>query len=142
MKIIRITTDLEVTIHEFPEGNFFEQNQVIRELIGGDCDVYEHVRPLRLYTVLGASNCVSHIPGKCISMLVDEEGLLKSLRANAIGCFLYGTDIHGHPIMGNILIVGEVRTGNGIDFCGIAEEVFNKIYPSLMNIVTTRRLTL
>ena len=37
MKIIRITTDLEMTVHDFPEGTHEEQNHELRELIGNDC---------------------------------------------------------------------------------------------------------
>lgn len=36
MKIIRITTDLEMTVHDFPEGTHEAQNHVLRELIGND----------------------------------------------------------------------------------------------------------
>ena len=52
MKIIRITTDLEMTVHDFPEGTHEEQNHELRELIGNDCRIYEHVMPERLYTNL------------------------------------------------------------------------------------------
>ena len=45
MKIIRITTDLEMTVHDFPEGTHEEQNHELRELIGNDCRIYEHVMP-------------------------------------------------------------------------------------------------
>ena len=31
MKIIRITTDLEMTVHDFPEGTHEEQNHELRE---------------------------------------------------------------------------------------------------------------
>lgn len=41
MKIIRITTDLEMTVHDFPEGTHEAQNHVLRELIGNDCRIYE-----------------------------------------------------------------------------------------------------
>ena len=34
MKIIKISTELEMTIHDFPEGTMREQNKVLCELIG------------------------------------------------------------------------------------------------------------
>ena len=34
MKIIRISTELELSVHEFPEGNYSQQNHALRELIG------------------------------------------------------------------------------------------------------------
>lgn len=50
---------------------------------------------------------------KCVAMLVDEEFLLKNeLQLNPIGCYLYETDKHGSPIMGNILFVGDTYTGD------------------------------
>jgi len=61
--------------------------------------------------------------GHRMVMLVDEEGLLKSLELNILGSWLYETDKHGYPIAGNVLFVGTKYTGMGIDFCGISEDV-------------------
>lgn len=52
MKLIKISTDLELTVHEFPSGGYAEENRFLRELIGNDCRIYEHIMPSRLYTVL------------------------------------------------------------------------------------------
>ncbi|MCD8150552.1 MAG: hypothetical protein LUE92_13550 [Clostridiales bacterium] len=131
MKIIRITTNNEISTHEFPKGNHFTQNEAIRKLIGPKCDLYEHVMPNRLYKVLGGSNKASGVMGSCVSMLIDEEGLYHDLELNTVGSYLYETDMHGSVIVGNILIVGEVWTPDGIDFCGISEEQFNLLYPRL-----------
>ena len=128
-----------MTVHEFPEGNYFEQNRVIRELIGENCDTYEHVMPRRLYTVLGGSNVVTRTPGECVNMLVDEDGLFRNLPQNFIGSYLYETDRHGSPIVGNIIIAGEVYAGDGIDFCGIAEDQFEKLYPKFQNLIEKAR---
>ena len=54
MKLIKISTDLEMTIHEFPEVrrqdagrvpamSYEEQNDYLRKLIGNQCRIYEHV---------------------------------------------------------------------------------------------------
>lgn len=32
MKIIRISTELELSVHEFPEGNYSQHNHALREL--------------------------------------------------------------------------------------------------------------
>lgn len=122
MKIIRITTDLEMTVHDFPEGTHEAQNHVLRELIGNDCRIYEHVMPERLYTSLKMKNRPTKVPGQCVSMLIDEEGLLKPNHANMIGSYLYKFDEHKIPIAGNILFVGEEWTRDWIDFCGIEDE--------------------
>ena len=52
MNLIKISTDLELSVHEFPTGTHEEQNNKLRELIGNDCRLYEHVMPKRLYTEL------------------------------------------------------------------------------------------
>lgn len=88
MKLIKISTDLEMTIHEFPEGrrrdaggvpamSHEEQNDYLRKLIGNHCRIYEHVMPERLYTHLKMTDHPTNIPGQCVSMLIDEEGRLK-----------------------------------------------------------------
>lgn len=57
-KIIKVSTELEVTVHDFPQGNMREQNRALYELIGNGCDMIEHVMPVRLYNELGHSNHV------------------------------------------------------------------------------------
>ena len=140
MKIIKITTDNEITVHEYPEGSScLEENMVLRELIGTSCDSYEHVMPKRLYQNLGGSNRVCDIPGNCVNMLVDEEGLWKNLPINIIGSWLYESDLHGHPIVGNILIAGEVYKNSGISFCGMSDEQFSLLFPKLENLTEKAR---
>ena len=38
---------------------------------------------------------------------------------NPIGSWLYQTDIHGHPIVGDLLILKDVMTGSGPDISGL-----------------------
>lgn len=134
-KLIRISTDLEMTVHEFPEGTYSEQNKVLRELIGNHCDLYESVRPRRLYTEFKMPDG-SGKQRDCVSMLVDEEGLLKeNIILNAAASYLYETDQHGCPIAGNVLFVGECWREGGIDFCGIKEETFELLNKELSNLL-------
>ncbi|MCD8366109.1 MAG: hypothetical protein LUC83_09965 [Clostridiales bacterium] len=122
-KIIKITTDNRVSTHDFPEGSYSEQNEALRGLIGEGCDLYEHVKPPRLYEEMGASRDEA-------SMLVDEKGRMKYLHVNQIASWLYGVDLHGGLIVGDVLIIGEERDISGeIDFCGLSEDQFNKLYP-------------
>lgn len=139
MKIIRITTGNEVSIHDFPEGSYLAQNEVLRQLIGPRCDLYEHVMPNRLYKELGGSNKVGKEKGNCVSMLIDEEGHYHGLEDNMVGSYLYETDKHGHAIVGNILIVGEVWGRDGIDFCGISDSQFDLLYPKLEELAKKAR---
>lgn len=141
MKLIKISTDLELTVHEFPSGNYAEQNEFLRGLIGNDCCIYEHVRPVRLYREWNMTEHPTNIPGQCVSMLVDEEGWSKPNVKNTVGCYLYGTDKHGQPIMGNILFVGEERGRSGIDFCGIEDSVFELLEYKLNNLIYAMKKT-
>ena len=72
-------------------------------------------------------------------MLIDEEGLYHDLDDNMVGSYLYETDRHGHVIAGNILIVGEVWTGDGIGFCGMSDIQFNLLYPQLEKLTKKAR---
>lgn len=131
MNIIRITTDNEISVHEFPEGGYREQNRALKGLIGPRCKIYEHVMPRRLYTELGGSDKFGREPGSCVAMLADEEGYYNDVECNLVGSYLYGSDEHGCPILGNILIVGKTYVNDGIDFCGISEGQFALLFPKL-----------
>lgn len=73
MKIIKITTENEITTLEFPEGDITSVNKRLYEMIGPKCELMEHVMPSRLYKILGASNRPKKEKGSCTSILMDEE---------------------------------------------------------------------
>jgi len=139
MKIIRISTEAEVSLHDFPEGDYSEQRKYLCSLIDEKCDTIEHVMPRRLYSALGASPFPTHRKGECASILVDEDGHYHQLPLNPIGCLLYESDFHGYPILGNILIIGEFYRNDGIDFCGLSDEQFNIIYPKIKKLAEKAR---
>lgn len=141
MKLIKISTDLEMTVHEFPAGSYKQQNAFLQELIGNSCRICEHVMPRRLYTKLHMKDRQTKIPGQCVSMLIDEEGRLKENVPNPIGSYFYETDKHGCPIMGNVLFVGEKWGDDGIDFCGIDDSVFKQLELQLNNMICTIKAT-
>lgn len=135
MKLIRVSTKMDITIHEFPEGGFSKENEVLHGLIGNECRMYQCVYPRRLYLQLHHSARATGSPGEAVSMLVDEEGLLKEHPVlNPIASYLYETDKHGFPIAGNALFVGEVDTGDGISFCGIEDNVLERLQAQLEGI--------
>ena len=74
-------------------------------------------------------------------MLIDEEGRLKENVPNLIGSYLYRTEQHGCPIMGNILFVGEEWGADDIDFCGIEDSVFELLELELNNLIFTMKAT-
>lgn len=142
MKLIKLTANDEITVHEFPSGTHEEQNKAINELIGDNCRIYEHILPKRLYSSLGMVSKPTKIRGQCVSMLADEEFLLKQTEGfNSIASYLYEVDVHGYPILGTVLFVGEEWSGDGIDFCGIEESVFENLLLKLKNMVTAMKAT-
>ena len=56
MKLIKITTENQISVHDFPEGSFMERNMALRDHIGPKCELYEHVMPKRLYKELHGSS--------------------------------------------------------------------------------------
>ncbi len=139
MRIIRISTDNEISIHDFPSGGLPEQDRALRGLIGLHCETLEHVLPRRLYTELMVPRRVMREKGGFVSMLVDEDGAAHGLDTNIAGSYLYETDRHGWPIRGNILFVGEKLADGGVEFCGISPKLYKMLYQRLRKIVEEAR---
>lgn len=59
--------------------------------------------------------------------ICNEEGLLRDLPLNAIGSLWYGTLQHGHPIVGNIVVMKEGMTDDGPDIVGLTDEEIMEI---------------
>ena len=131
-KMILITTDNEVKELEYPDGGLKSWKK-LREHIGNGCELIEHVQPKRLYTEIGAGIEVKNVPGSKVSMLVDEEFYFHcdETKLNKIASWLYETDRHGYPILGNALIIGEKYGNAGIEFCEMSEEQFDLVFPKL-----------
>lgn len=123
--IIKVSIDSRVEIYDFPNGTGHDQNEYFERLIGNGCEMYELVYPKRLYENWGLNKAV---------MLVDESGALKiSNQYNPIGGYLYGTDEHGIPIMGNILLVG--LNQERIDLCDLDNDTFRRLLKNLSILV-------
>ena len=105
-RIIGVTTSSKVVDFEvFGEKDVVD---VSKEFIGNGCDLVELVNPQRMHEIKGIKQLRSPMMTKKLSvgMLIDSEGLLKDNTINPIGSFLYKTDEHGHPIVGNIVFCG------------------------------------
>lgn len=87
MKAITISTDSVIAVVDVPHNGTPLYNQ-IRKAVDGH---FENVYPRRLP------------PGYV--MIVNEEGRLINLPENPIASYLYQTDIHGEPIVGNVIIL-------------------------------------
>ena len=116
-----------VLILDYPEGTNMEQLHKFYKLIGNECEIVEVVHPKRLYTLTEEQYPVM--------MLVDEEYLYhKTAQINPIASYLYETDVHGHPINGNVLIIGMKKRLDGMEFCGINAEQAKELHERLITI--------
>lgn len=102
MKGIVITTKYEMRVQEFSEP----VHKSIGEAVDGWIEI---VHPVRL--------------GRPYCMVVNEAGLLRNLPMNVLGSFLYRTDIHGSPIVGDIVLLKEGINSDGeYDLLGLTEQ--------------------
>lgn len=129
MQIIKISASGDISLHEFSDDI-----GTLRALIGPECNTAEHVRPKRLYTVLGGGAECTWNQGEAVAMLVDEEGYYHDLPVNFIASWLYETDKHGYPILGDVLIIGEYLDSDGIAFSGLCNTQIQLLLPQLMNL--------
>lgn len=101
MKGIVITTKYEMWVQEFSEPAY----KSIGEAVGGWIEVVHPMRLKRPYC-----------------MIVNEEGMLRNLPMNAFGSYLYGTDTHWSPIVGDIVLLKEGINNDGeLDLLGLTE---------------------
>ena len=113
MKIVKVETNGKVTLLDTPEELTCAW---CAKQIG--CEWVELVRPKRL-----ADGYI---------MLVDEVGLMKDRpTVNVAGSWLYETDIHGQPIVGDALILREIYGDDGPEFAPMDEEVAKEFVKDL-----------
>lgn len=86
MKTLKITTDNKISIIDLD----FDYES-LKEEVGG---YFETVKTQKLWDYFKAK----------VVMIVDEEGLIKELPANLLGCYFYDTDKHGFPIVGDVIL--------------------------------------
>ncbi len=101
MKAMVITTNCKISIIEVHEP----LHKGLQEAIGGYIELV-HPKGLR----------------RPFCMLVDEDGLRKKLLPNPLGCLLYETYRHGQPIVGDIAIVREKWSPDGIVFDSLTDD--------------------
>lgn len=107
MKVIKMTTDCRSELIDAPEKITWSW---CAEQIG--CEWIEVVRPR----------------GFDFIMVVDEEGLLKENRFNYYGSYIYGTQIHHQPIVGDILIMDESDEGELVGIEDSHAEILRLLY--------------
>ena len=139
MNCIRVGTDNSITVHEWPDSNKYRTlHPFLIGLIGNDCDMVEQVHPVRLYKSGGGpmEGTDPYNRKGMASMLIDECGRLKDNEVNLIASWLYGADLHGTCILGNVIFCGEYfdDVSRGIDFCGLDPETEEKLLKHLKSL--------
>lgn len=66
--------------------------------------------------------------------LVNEEGLLLNLPLNYVGSWWYGTQNHGCPIVGNLIVMKLGFRGGERDIIGLEDEDIEKIRQLLADV--------
>ncbi len=85
-KTVKITTDNHISVVEIPWDV-----KAQGEAIGTDCT--ENVKTQRMYELFK----------DYVVMIVDESGLIKNRPDNPAASYLYGADLHGCTIAGDVL---------------------------------------
>ena len=114
MKGIVVTTDLEIRIEEFSDPLY----KTVGSAVGG---YIEHVKPARLRHPY--------------CMIVNEEGRLLDLPLNYVGSYFYGTDQHGEPIVGNIVIMKDGYRGGEPDMVGLNDVEAEQIKDVIIDLI-------
>lgn len=118
-KIIKVTANLKVTSHDFPEGDLGQINHKFHSLIGCGCSGYEVLYPTKLFDVMGIN--------APILMLVDEDGKNVNKPVNLLASYLYDSFEHGDMVVGDVIFIGV----DSEDFCGIDGPQFTDMYQKL-----------
>lgn len=119
MKGIVVTTDLEIRIEEFSDPLY----KTVGSAVGG---YIEHVKPARLRHPY--------------CMIVNEEGRLLDLPLNYVGSYFYGTDQHGEPIVGNIVIMKDGYRGGEPDIVGLNDSEVEQVKYTISTLISMMNL--
>lgn len=119
MKGVVVTTDLEIRIEEFSDPLY----KTVGSAVGG---YIEHVKPARLRHPY--------------CMIVNEEGRLLDLPLNYVGSYFYGTDQHGEPIVGNIVIMKDGYRNGEPDIVGLDDSEVERVKYTISTLMSMMNL--
>lgn len=114
MKGVVVTTNHEVRVEDFSDPLY----KTVGSAVGG---YIEHVHPMRL--------------ARPLCMIVNEEGRLLDLPLNYVGSYFYGTDQHGEPIVGNIVIMKDGYRGGEPDIVGLNDVEAEQIKDVIIDLI-------
>ena len=101
MKTLKIITDNNISIIDLD----FDHKS-LREVAGGYIELARTQKLLDYFKTK-------------VVMIVDEEGLVKNLPVNPMGCYFYGTNKHGNPIVGDVIL--GLLVGFDMDVIGLGD---------------------
>ncbi len=116
-KAIVITTDNKVEIRDLD----VKDDSLLEALQGVVGGYIETVSPMRLHGGL--------------LMVVNEEGAILDLPVNIPASALYGADIHGSLIYGNVAIVVLGCRNGEPDLVGLGPDPANRLFDELLKII-------
>lgn len=97
-------------------------------------ETYSPAKPLLMKIAAAAG--IQFDPDHTYGTKIDAN---HNLEVNVVGSWLYESDLHGNPILGNILVIGEYWGGDGVEFCGMSDEQYNLLYPQLEELTKKAR---
>lgn len=119
MKGVVVTTNHEVRVENFSDPLY----KTVGSAVGG---YIEHVKPARLRHPY--------------CMIVNEEGRLLDLPLNHIGSFFYGTDQHGEPIVGNIVVMKDGYRNGEPDIVGLDDSEVERVKYTISTLMSMMNL--
>ena len=119
MKAVVVTTDYEVRVEEF-NGSLYK---TVGAVVGG---CIERVHPMRL--------------ARPLCMIVNKDGRILGLPVNYIGSFFYGTDQHGEPIVGNIVIMKDGYRNGEPDIVGLDDSEVEQVKNTISTLISMMNL--
>ena len=119
MKGVVVTTNHEVRVEDFSDPLY----KTVGSAVGG---YIEHVHPMRL--------------ARPLCMIVNEEGRLLDLPLKHIGSFFYGTDQHGEPIVGNIVVMKDGYRNGEPDIVGLDDSEVERVKYTISTLMSMMNL--
>lgn len=130
MKAVMIKANGLLQVTDFPEEG--DKLHWYYDQIG--CRCIDIVRPYGLERVARMYDLKAYYDK--FSMVVDDEGLLvEEPQVNVIASLLYGADDHGQVLCGDVIVVKDEETEEGIDSVGLNDAEVNMLAVAINSLV-------
>lgn len=98
------------------------------------CDCIDIVEAYGLSEDVYGLEAPEEISNLCL--VVDDEGLFKSeVKVNVLASLLYGYDMHGQPIVGDVLVCKNQYTEDGIETVGLTDDEIEQLCNQISEII-------